>query len=84
MKRWSKTYREQGASGFFTKAEKKQKGSVMTPEVLKKAQQFFDEGLDIEEVSEKLDVKLPTLKYSIKKGKLNIVEKKQSTKVKER
>jgi len=48
----------------------------MTPEVLTKTQELFDEGLNISEVSKKLRVSIPTLKYSIKVEKLKVRVKK--------
>jgi len=76
VKRSVKLYREKGAGGFY---EKHRGGgpTVLTPEVLKEAQQLLDEGLEIKEVAENLGIKKDTIRKAVTTGRLHIVSKKK-------
>jgi len=78
VKRAVKIYREKGVSGFYE--EPKRRGAaVLTPEVLKEAQEQLDEGLETSEVAELLGVKSNTLAKAIRAGRLHKPTKKKST-----
>ncbi len=70
MKRAVKLYREKGARGFF-EARRPRGPSVLTPEVLGKAQELLDASTSISEVGKKLGVKPDTLRKAIRKGRLH-------------
>ena len=76
VKRSVKLYREKGAAGFY---EKHRGGgaTVLTPEILKEAQQLLDEGLEIKEVAENLGIKKDTIRKAITNGRLHKVSKKK-------
>lgn len=76
VKRSVKLYREKGAAGFY---EKRLGGgpTVLTPEVLKEAQQLLDEGLEIKEVAENLGIKKDTIRKAVNTGRLHIGSKKK-------
>jgi len=71
VKRAVKLYREEGPRGFF-KERNRRGAAVLTDEVLEKAQQLFDEGLDIGEVSSRINVKHNTLYKATRVGKLHL------------
>jgi hypothetical protein len=71
-----KLYRKKGISGFYQK--RSTRGAVvLTSEVLKKAQELLDEGLDSGEVSLKLNIKKDTLRKAVKAGRLHSSLKKK-------
>jgi len=70
VKRAVKLYREKGAAGFYQKTKLIRKGRVLKPDVLAKAQSFFDEGLPCSDVAERLAVKKDTLKKAVFDGRL--------------
>lgn len=77
VKRSVKLYREKGSAGFY----KKRNGrgtAVLTAPVLEQAQHLFDEGIDISEAAEKLDIKKDTLRKAVDSGRLHAVKKKCS------
>ncbi len=74
VKRSVKLYREKGTAGFYEKP-KTRGATVLTAPVLKDAQQLFDEGLQIHEVSKKLNVKKDTLRKAVKAGRLHSIKK---------
>jgi hypothetical protein len=77
VKRSVKLYREAGAPGFYTR--KKTRGAaVLTPEVLREAQQLFDEGVAIADVADKLGLLRDTLAKAGRAGRLHIPPKKES------
>lgn len=76
VKRSVKLYREKGAAGFYE--EKRRRGpAVLTPPVIDKAQQLFDEGHELSEVAEKLGLKKDTLRKAVSSGRLHMVSKKK-------
>lgn len=70
VKRYVKLYREGGASAIF-REPKRRGAAVLTPEVLSKAQELFDSGNEISDVSRALGVKHDTLYKAVKSGKLH-------------
>jgi len=76
IKRAVKLYREAGPKGFY--AERKVRGpAVLTPPVLKQAQQLLDEGLETAEVADQLGIKCDTLSKAVCAGRLHKPTKKK-------
>jgi len=48
---------------------------------LEKAQQLFNDGIDLSEVAEKLGLKKDTLRKAVKAGRLHAVLKKRGTSI---
>ena len=72
-----KLFREKGPPGFYEK--KKGRGSsVLIPDVIKKAQQLLDDGLNRSEIAKKLDIKLNTLSKAFQDGRLHELKKKKT------
>lgn len=69
MKRWVKVYREEGSAGFF-KQPRKRGSHVLTPEVLKQAQELLSQGAGRWEVAKRLNLKRDTLSKAIRSGRL--------------
>lgn len=69
VKRAVKKYREQGPSGFY-KERQKRTGTVLTAEVLFKAQSLLEGGQSTKEVAVSLGIKQDTLKKAITDGRL--------------
>src|SRR3972149_5101151 len=83
VKRSVKLHREKGTGGFYE--ERPVRGAVvLTPPVLEKAQQLFDDGLDLSEVAEKLGLKKDTLRKAVKAGRLHAVLKKKMKEIKKK
>lgn len=77
IKRVVKLYREMGPKGFY--AKRKTRGpAVLTPPVLKQAQQLLDKGLETPEVADQLGVKRDTLSKAVRAGRLHKRAKKKS------
>ncbi len=75
VKRAVKIYQTSGPSGFYE--ERKTRGAtILIPEVLSEAQEFFDQGKDLSEVSEILGIKRNTLNKAILDKRLHQSEKK--------
>ena len=70
VKRNVKKYKEKGPKGFYEKPNTRGP-SVLTPPVLAKAQNLLNEGYEISEVSDKLQIKKDTLRKAINSGRLN-------------
>jgi transposase len=75
VKRHVKKYREGGA-GIFFKERSVRKFTVLTPEVLARAQELLNEGKSRYEVSEELCIKSDTLYRAIRSGRLVEFKKK--------
>lgn len=76
VKRSVKLYRNKGIAGFY--AERRKRGAaVLTSSVLEKAQQLLDEGFEVKEVANQLDLKKDTLRKAVTFGRLHKVEKKK-------
>lgn len=83
IKRWVKVYREQGPAGFW-KPRRVRGGTVLKPEVLKQAQQRFDEGIEWAEVAAELGVRKDTMRKALRDGRLRVGLKKRKPVVKSR
>jgi transposase-like protein len=75
IKRSVKIYREKGAAGFFEK-RRTRGGGVLTPPVLAKIQELFDDGAQVGSVAAELGLKADTIRKAIKAGKLYLPLKK--------
>lgn len=74
--RAQKKYREGGSKAFFEQRRTfKKTGTVLTPEVLEKAQNCLNEGLSRKETAKKFDVKTDTLRKAINDGRLQEIKK---------
>jgi transposase len=75
VKRYVKLYREYGPAGFYR--ERRYRGAtVLTPEVLQRAQSLLDTGLEPAEAATHLEIKPNTLAKAICAGRLHQVKKK--------
>ena len=78
IKRAVKQYRRSGAKGFY--APRATRGaSVLTADVLAKAQGHLDEGMAAREVAELLGIKIDTLNKAMQSGRLHKAVKKTAT-----
>ena len=76
VKRSVKLHRGKGTGGFYE--ERRKRGADgLTPPVLEKAQQLFNDGIDLSEVAEKLGLKKDKLRKAVKAGRLHAVLKKR-------
>ena len=69
MKRHVKKLRSNGGSGFFAPPRKRQP-RVLTPEVLRRAQELLTQGRSRPAVAKTLDIKPDTLNKAVKAGRL--------------
>ena len=76
MKRYVKKYREGGPAAFFEKP-KRRGATVLTPEVMERAQSLFRDGASRKEVAGKLGVKKDTLGKAVGEGRLVEYKKKR-------
>jgi hypothetical protein len=75
VKRAVKCFQEEGPQGFYT--EKHRRGAtVLTPDVLKQAQQLLDNGLEPYEVADQLAIKRDTLSKAVRAKRLHKTVKK--------
>ena len=75
VKRAVNRFQEEGPQGFYT--EKKTRGAtVLTPEVLKQAQQRLNDGFEPSEVADQLAIKPDTLSKAIRAKRLHKTVKK--------
>lgn len=70
VKRYVKTYREEGADGFF-KPRKGRGSTVLTSEVLVKIQGYLNEGRPMRSICEELGLKADTVNKAIRDGRLH-------------
>lgn len=70
VKRSVALYRAKGTRGFY-EPRKTRGAAVLTEPVLIQVQQLLDEGLDVKEIAEQLQLKRDTLAKAIKSGKLH-------------
>ncbi len=80
VKRHVKKFREGGPGAFFQQRSER-KTSVLTPEVLRRAQEMLNERKSRQEVSAELSIKPDTLYRAIHTGKLVELKKKLNAKV---
>ncbi|MCP4056643.1 MAG: hypothetical protein GY738_04850 [Pseudoalteromonas sp.] len=71
--------RKHGAEAFFIDRRGRKSGTVMTPEVLEKAQNLLDSEYSKKEVAEELGVKYDTFRKAINDGRLKTKESSEST-----
>ncbi len=77
VKRAVKRYRDKGAEGFY--GEPKRRGpAVLSAPVLAEAQGLLDDGLEVSEVAQRLEVKRDTLAKAIGAGRLHKPIKKKT------
>ena len=70
VKRYVKMYCEKGPAGFY--APRKGRGAtVLTPSVLKQAQELLDEGKEASEIAAELNIKKDTLRKAINSNRLH-------------
>jgi len=69
MKRYVKKFRAGGSNAFFSPRRKRQP-RVLTPEVLKRAQELLAEGQPRSAVAKALELKLDTLTKAVRAGRL--------------
>lgn len=65
-----KKLRDEGPDAFFEQRRGRRGGSVLTQEVLARAQEFLDEGKTRSETADELDVRYDTLRKAIKDKRL--------------
>ncbi len=75
VKRAVKLYQQEGAAGFYS--QRKGRGSsVLTPDVLNEVQGLLGQGIEIPDISKKLNLKKNTLQKAIRDGRLHQGKKK--------
>ncbi|GAH53004.1 unnamed protein product, partial [marine sediment metagenome] len=70
VKRWVKTYREQGGNGFFNTRNGKKKGNVLTDDILGKIQSELNLGKLPKVIGNEFKIKPDTIKKAISDGRL--------------
>ncbi|MFQ5688475.1 MAG: hypothetical protein ACE5GV_17650 [Candidatus Scalindua sp.] len=70
IKRIVNKYHQEGISGFFEKRTYNRKSSVMTLDILNRAQEMLNKGKTKRDIALKLKIKRDTLSMAIRKGKL--------------
>jgi transposase len=70
VKRYMKVYRQQGAKGFYESKPRHSSASKLKGELLERAQQLLDQGRDVAEVGEELNVLGNTIHKAIRAGRL--------------
>lgn len=76
IKRAVKLYEESGPGGFW-RARPTRGPSVLTPEVLKQAQEQLDQGQTLKDVAGQLNVKYDTMRKAVRAGRLHEIIKKK-------
>ena len=78
VKRYVKVYREQGAKGFYESKPRHSSASKLAGEVLRRAQQLLDEGRNVPEVAEEVNVLANTIHKAIRADRLRrpVIQKK--------
>ncbi|MCP4701436.1 MAG: helix-turn-helix domain containing protein [Gammaproteobacteria bacterium] len=74
VKRAVKRYRQYGPAGFYGKPRRRG-AAVLTAKVIREAQEMLDEGREIPEIAEKLELKANTLAKAAGDGRLHQVKK---------
>jgi len=70
VNRWLRIYRQEGASGFFRYKKVTKQGTVLTAEVLPKAQELLNLGKSPKEIGEDLAIKPDTIQKAISAHRL--------------
>lgn len=68
--RWSRTYRQKGAKGFFGTRKVEKRGNVLTDEVLPKVQEYLNQGKSLKDIGEELSIKPDTIQKAIQYQRL--------------
>ena len=76
VKRAVKLYEQEGPGGFW-RARPTRGPSVLTPSVLRQAQEQLDQGQELREVAEQLQVKYDTMQKAVRAGRLRVPLKKK-------
>jgi DNA invertase Pin-like site-specific DNA recombinase len=76
MKRYVKQYRQAGVASFF-KSRNPRQPRVLTPLVLQRAQDLFQQGQDRSAVAQQLGIKSDTLRKALKAGRISEPVKKK-------
>ncbi len=71
--------RKEGSHAFFKK-KKGRTAHILTEKVLKKIQRLLDQGISVKAISKKLNIKAPTIRKGIQKGKLKKKKKPETNK----
>lgn len=75
VKRSVKVYRDKGIAGFFE--EPRRRGAaVLTPPVVAEVQRYLDQGKEIAEIADLMDLLADTLHKAVRSGKLHKPKKK--------
>lgn len=77
VKRAVKRFQEEGPQGFYTEKNTR-RATVLTPDILKQAQQLLDNGLEPYEVADQLSIKRDTLSKAVRAKRLHKPVKKNS------
>jgi transposase len=77
VKRAVKLYQKEGAGGFW-RPRPTRGPSVLTPEVLKQAQEQLDAGQELAAVASQLNLKYDTMQKAVRDGRLHVAIKKKS------
>jgi transposase len=70
IKRYVKRYRKEGVASFF-KSRKARQPRVLTPVLLQKAQELFQQGQERSAVAQQLGIKSDTLRKALKAGRIS-------------
>jgi len=70
IKRYAKRYRQEGVAGFF-KSRTPRQPRVLTPLVLQKAEELFQQGQERNAVARQLGIKSDTLRKAIQDGRIS-------------
>jgi len=68
--RWSRTYRQKGAKGFFSTKKVEKRGNVLTDDLLLKVQGYLNQGKSLKEIGEELSIKPDTIQKGVQSGRL--------------
>lgn len=70
IKRYAKRYRQEGVAGFF-KSRTPRQPRVLTPLVVQKAEELFQQGQERNAVARQLGIKSDTLRKAIQDGRIS-------------
>jgi transposase-like protein len=78
VKRAVKKYREEGAAGFYKPRNTRRGSTILTAEVLTKAQSLLDQGEEVSDVAKTLGIKRNTLNKAVLDARLHKPSKKKT------
>ena len=70
VQRWVKKYREEGNKTFDTNRNGGNRGTILTPEIIKEVQGLLNIGSTPKEIQDELGIKADTIRKAIKSGRL--------------